>query len=99
MKKQITLVVITAMITISCNNNNNCFQDLASHTAEPISRDTLVLFHPKTYADTCYITSYYMPRDTPVDSSYVDNNKEIQLAKTESCYQLLAVKQVIPACN
>lgn len=99
MYKRITLFVIIAMTIAACDTKDNCFQDLASHTAEPISRDTLVLFHPKTYADTCYITSLYMPKDTPVDSSFVINDKEIQLAKTGSCYQLLAVKEVIPGCN
>jgi hypothetical protein len=101
MQKLITAItiIIAAALAVSCNTDGNCFEDMTSVNTDPLRIDTLVLFDPKTYAKSCFITSYYIEGDISADSIFEIDEKVVELVKTEACYQLLSVKEKLLNCD
>jgi hypothetical protein len=93
------LIISAFASACSPSNTDNCFDGLDSITAEPVSLDTLVLFDPKTFAETCFLTYVYLPGEITPDSILEINDKVVSLVKSDACFVLYSVKQEIEDCN
>ena len=97
----INILLFTLLSGLTFTNPDTdppCFSDLESIEQPVLFVDTLILFDPDTFAESCYLEQFYTKRNI-ADSVLMIKDVEVKLVFNGDCYSLMSVKAQRVPCD